>query len=39
MRHRVRTVRERFADADRRVLVGRERCRLLHAALVVSPDA
>jgi hypothetical protein len=29
----LRTARERLADADRRVLVSRERCRLLRAAL------
>ena len=31
--------RERLADADRRVLVGRERCRLLRAVLALGPDA
>ena len=35
----LRAARERLADADRRVLVSRERCRLLRAALAVSPDA
>ena len=35
----LRSARERLADADRRVLVSRERCRLLRAALVASPDA
>jgi hypothetical protein len=35
----LRVARERLADADRRVLVSRERCRLLRAALAVSPDA
>jgi hypothetical protein len=35
----LRTARERLADADRRVLVGRERCRLLRAALSFELDA
>jgi hypothetical protein len=32
----LRSARERLADADRRVLVGRERCRLLRAAVMVE---
>jgi hypothetical protein len=35
----LRDARERLADADRRVLVSRERCRLLRAALTPGPDA
>jgi hypothetical protein len=35
----LRSARERLADADRRVLVSRERCRLLRAALALTPDA
>ena len=35
----LRTARERLADADRRVLVSRERCRLLRAALALGADA
>jgi hypothetical protein len=35
----VRAARERLADADRRVLVSRERCRLLRSALALGADA
>jgi hypothetical protein len=35
----LRAARERLADADRRVLVSRERCRLLRAALALGLDA
>ena len=35
----LRGARERLADADRRVTVSRERCRLLRAALALGADA
>ena len=35
----LRAARERLADADRRVLISRERCRLLRAAFATSSDA